>query len=100
MEKQDFIQLLQKHLKGGSTVEENELVFSYYDLFENEEDVLQVLNQERKEEIKSEIYASIRRNITQSENSPARLRYITGWPARSAAAAVFVIASLGLLYTL
>jgi len=100
MEKQYFIHLLQKHLKGESTVEEDDLVISYYNLFENEEDVLQLLDQEKKDEIKSEIYASIRRNITQPENLPARVRYINSWSVRSAAAAVFIIMGLGLLYML
>jgi transmembrane sensor len=100
MEKQHFIHLLQKHLNGESTVEEDDLVISYYNLFESEEDVLRLLDQERKDEIKNEIYASIRRNIAQNENSPVRIRYVNSWPVRSAAAAVFIIVGLGLLHLL
>lgn len=99
MEKKYFIQLLQKHLKGESTLEEDELIISYYNLFENEQDILDLLNQEKKEAIKKEIYTAIRRNIAQPENPPVRVRYITGRAVR-AAAAVLVITSLSLLYML
>jgi ferric-dicitrate binding protein FerR (iron transport regulator) len=102
MEKQYFIQLLHKYLKGESTSEEDELIISYYNLFENEQDVLALLNQEKKEEIKNEIYIAIQINISQRENQPARVRSIAGWVIRSAAAAaaVLVIASLSVHYIL
>lgn len=100
MEKQYFIQLLKKYLKGETTVEEDELITSYYNLFEREPEVLELLNHEEKEEIKNSIYSSIQDNITRQEHATGRLRTISGWVTRSAAAAVLLIAILSVVFLL
>lgn len=100
MEKQYFIQLLHKYLKGKSTIEEDDLIISYYNLFENEPDILELLNQETKDDIKANIYAAIQEQIAQREKQSAKVRYMPRWVITTAAAAVLVLVSLNLVYLL
>ena len=55
MDKHYFIKLLHKYHKGDLTKEEQQFLESYYNLFQNEPDVLDTLSIEEKNEIKNEI---------------------------------------------
>ena len=63
MGKQYFIQLVNKYLKGESTHEEDELLRSYYNLFENEPGDPDLLNGKKKEGIKSVIKKKIVKDL-------------------------------------
>ena len=94
MEKEYFIRLLHKYLNGETTFEEDELIISYYNLFTNEPDVLALLPDEKKEEIKTQIYSVVQRNIAKPQNQPGRVKVLTGWVIRVAAASVLLFVSL------
>jgi transmembrane sensor len=63
MLKGDFLKLVRKHLKDTATPQEEQLLLSYYSLFENEPDVLALLSEEEKETIKEDIRDAIKQNI-------------------------------------
>ena len=94
MGKEYFIELLRKYLSGQATIEEEELIISYYNLFENDPDVLDLLNSEEKGAIKEEIYSAVQRNIAQLENHPARVRWMPGRAIGKAAACILIIAGI------
>ena len=52
MEKQYFIELLQKYRQGDITSEEKRFVEAYYNLFHNEPDILQSLSAEERRTFK------------------------------------------------
>ena len=55
MDKYYFIKLLHKYLDGESTKEEQIFVEKYYNLFQNEPDVLDTLSVEEKKAFKNNI---------------------------------------------
>ena len=67
MDKHYFLELLHKYLKDEATNEEHQFLLSYYNLFQSEPDVLALLSQEKKEELKSQIHTSIWQNISRGE---------------------------------
>ena len=95
MHKHYFIKLVRKHIKGNATPEEEQLLFSYYNLFEFEPEVAELLNSE-KQLIKDQISEGIKQGVelrTRAKTARIiKLKYI------SAAAAV--IAGLLLTYTI
>ena len=74
MLKSDFLKLVRKHLKGAATAEEEQLLLSYYNLFENEPDVLALLNDEEKAHIKEDIRDSIWQNIEDETVQPVKVK--------------------------
>ena len=48
MHKRYFLKLVRKHIKGIATPEEEQLLLSYYNLFELEPDVMALLNNEER----------------------------------------------------
>ena len=100
MDKQYFVRLLHKYLKGKSTFEERELLINYYNLFNNEPDVISLLSAERKEVLKKEIYRGIHKNIAAGEKPKARIRTLPGRLVTGAAAAVLVAAALTVVHFL
>lgn len=64
MDKHYFLELLHKYLKDEATNEEHQFLLSYYNLFQSEPDVLALLSQEKKEELKSQMHTSIWQNIS------------------------------------
>ncbi len=98
MEKEYFIELLHKYLRGQSTIEEDALLTSYYNLFQAEPDVMAIMSLQQKEKLKAAIFAGINENISHRRKLPASIRSIVlKW---SAAAALLIIAGLSLFYLL
>lgn len=87
MHKRYFIKLVRKHIKGKATPEEEQLLFSYYNLFEFEPDVVELLNGQ-KQQIKDQISEGIKQKIAARDNNKTtrilNIKYI------SAAAAVII----------
>jgi len=86
MHKRYFLKLVRKHLKGKSSAEEEQLLLSYYSLFEYEPDVLLLLNEEEKQKIKSQINAAIWEGISKHDNSKGKIRRLKIIYIRAAAA--------------
>ena len=95
MHKRYFIKLVRKHIKGNATPEEEQLLFSYYNLFEFEPDVVELLNGERQQ-IKDEISEGINQGIElRTRTKTARILKI-----RYISAAAAVIAGFLITYTI
>ncbi|HEY8659514.1 MAG TPA: hypothetical protein VIL78_10780, partial [Hanamia sp.] len=102
MDKHYFIKLLHKYQQGDVTKEEQQFLESYYNLFQNEPDVLDMLSIEEKNEFKNEIKGNIWNNISKEEQSSAKIRFINKRIIKVAAAAIFIgiISSLFFFYNL
>ena len=102
MDKQYFINLLQKYQQGRLTKEEHQFLESYYELFQNEPDILNTLNNEEKKEFENEIKGNIWNNISKEEQPSAKIRIINKRIIKAAAAAIFIgiISSLFFFYNL
>ncbi|MEO5999232.1 MAG: FecR domain-containing protein [Chitinophagaceae bacterium] len=92
MEKEYFIELLHKYLEKESTIEEDRVLISYYNLFQSEPDVNTLLSDENKEWLKNQIYAGIQENIISKEKRRSKIRSVKSWTTRIAAAASILIA--------
>ncbi len=91
MDKRYFLELLRKYLQGEATNEEHQFLLSYYNLFQSEPDVLALLTSEKKEELKSQMYATIWKNISREEQSHGKVKPMRKWLIRMSAAAVFLL---------
>lgn len=112
MDKAHFIILLQKYLLGKATKAERQFLLSYYELFDNEPEVTNLLNGEQKEALKNQIRDSIWQNILQHEEArenaaqadnlearPKRWRMNSWWfPGIPAAALVLALCLTGGIY--
>lgn len=87
MNKRYFIELLKKYEKGKASPKEKQLLYRYYDLFENEPDILSLLTAEQKEQLKKEIEEGIWQQVNVMERKPA-LSILLKWTPKIAAAAV------------
>jgi ferric-dicitrate binding protein FerR (iron transport regulator) len=91
MHKRYFIKLVRKHIKGNATPEEEQLLFSYYNLFEFEPDVIELLNDERQQ-IKDHISENIKQGIElRARTKTARILKIGYISAAAAVIAGFLI---------
>lgn len=89
MDKQYFLKLLDKYLKGKASEEEQNFLIRYYDLFELEEEVMKLWPKGKKELLREEIRASVWQNIYNYEKPIARIKTINRF-TRVAAAAIFI----------
>lgn len=98
MDKQ-FYELLHKYLNGKATEEEQQFVIKYYNLFESEPDIIALLSNEKKEELKNEINASIWKNINNNSAPPEKIVTLkTKVISIAAAAIVIMVCSISLLF--
>ncbi|MEO8568984.1 MAG: FecR domain-containing protein [Ginsengibacter sp.] len=100
MDKYDFIKLLHKYLKGQSTKEEQLFVEKYYNLFQNEPNVLDTLSSDEKEILKNNLKDNIWKDISNSVQPDKKLRSINSRHLRLAAAAVLAIVLISSSYFL
>ena len=91
MHKRYFLNLVRKHLNGKATPEEEQLLINYYNLFEFEPDVIELLNGE-KQQIKEQINEAVKQGIaTRGRTKTARLIKIGYISAAAAVIAGFLI---------
>ena len=91
MDKAHFIRLLQKFLQGNATKAEKEFLMSYYELFNAEPEVNELLSQQQKEEIKNQIKDSIWQSIHKFEQQNQKERtYAPVWIRMMPAAALIL----------
>lgn len=101
MDKQYFIELVRKYLKGTVTKKEQQFLTSYYNLFQSEEDVVALLNEEEKNNIKRLMQEAVWKNITEVEQEGRKVISIRKWIVRVTAAAVFLgLCGTGLFFLL
>jgi len=90
MNKQYFLELLHKYFNDEATNEEQQFLVKYYDLFSAEPDIISLLSDEQKEQIKREVHASIWENIDKHTEDDKKVIPLRGWFTKVAAAAVII----------
>jgi ferric-dicitrate binding protein FerR (iron transport regulator) len=99
MEKNYFIQLLRKYFTSELTTEEKEYVESYYNLFENEPDVLDQLSPAEKETLKNELKGAMESSMAENAFGAGKKKTRSGKTGLYAAAAMIaIILTAGLMY--
>ena len=99
MNKYNFLKLLRKYLKGEATLEEQNFIVSYYNLFEQEPDVVALLDDQKKSSLKEEIKAAIWLNINKEEQPVQSVGLVKLWlPRLSVAAVLIALLTLGILF--
>ncbi len=100
MDKNYFIKLLQKYRRGNVTKEELHFLESYYNLFQNEPNVMNKLSEEEKKEIKEYLADRVWDNISKIDGGKTKIRSINTRFIRVAAAAILIaiISSIFLIY--
>ena len=90
---------MHKYRKGDLTKEEQQFLISYYNLFQMEPHVIDILTTEKKNEIKNEIKENIWNNISKDEQPYQKIGFINRrfikW---TAAAAVFLGFTISLFF--
>lgn len=98
MSKAEFLKLLQKYLKGNATIAERQLLFSYYEIFNSEPDIRDLMDDAEIETLKDEINNSIWEIINQREKEDLKIKPIYKRNfIISAAAVVLVLFTTGIL---
>src|SRR5512135_578355 len=98
MNKHYFISLLHKYLKGESTREEQVFVEKYYNLFQSDPDILDMLKSNEKKALKNSLIDSIRDNIYKSEQADKKVRWINKRYVKLAAAAMLTTVLISSAY--
>nr|WP_294941090.1 FecR domain-containing protein [uncultured Mucilaginibacter sp.] len=89
MEKKYFLELLAKHRKGLATAEEKQFLIKFYDAFASERDVIGLMGDDEKQQLKQDIQNAIwGRILQQSEKNVVALK---PWYLRKVAAAMFLM---------
>ena len=70
MDKRYFIQVLNKYLEGKATKSELQFILSYYNMYESEPEVLNLMSESRKDEIRNSIEEGLWRKIINTEKIP------------------------------
>ncbi|AHM63013.1 anti-FecI sigma factor FecR [Flammeovirgaceae bacterium 311] len=92
MNKAHFIKLLQKYLQGNATEAERQFLLSYYEMFNAEPDIEELLTAEQKQALKNQIRESIWERISQHEQKTQKVKSLDrGW-TKYLAAAIFIFA--------
>jgi transmembrane sensor len=100
MNKYYFIKLLRKYLEGESTREEQMFVEKYYNLFQNESDVLETLSLKEKKVFQNDLKDAIWNNISKNEQTDKKVRIINKKFVKLAAAVVAAMVFIPALYFL
>jgi len=100
MDKNYFIKLLQKYRQGNVTNEERQFLESYYNLFQNEPDVMNRLSEEEKKEMKEHLADRVWDNISKIDRGKTKIRSIKTRFSQVAAAAVIIIAIISSIFIL
>src|SRR3546814_687778 len=99
MDKSYFVKLLSKYLKGNASEAECNYLYTYYNQFDKEPDVIGILNESQKKQLKDQMQNNIWYNINILEDQDCRPKLISGWISKVAAvAAILIIGLTSLLY--
>lgn len=100
MDKHYFIKLLQKYSEGNVTNEERQFLESYYNLFQNQPDILNRLSEDQKEEIKEHLTDRLWDNISKTREGKTKIKKINTGVIRVVAAAIIFIAFISSIFFL
>ncbi|NQX39305.1 FecR protein [Pedobacter steynii] len=92
MEKKQFLDILSKYIEGKASAEEQQFLYSYYQLFMAEPSVTALLNDNEKIKLKLAIKANIDQRLNKTI-TPAR-KPVKLWTRITAAAAILLITGL------
>ncbi len=95
MEKQYFIELLQKYRRGDITGEEKRFLEAYYNLFQNEPDILQSFSPEERKALKEGMLRDIWGGIVKEQQPAAVVWFRRKWFWKTTAAAAILMGVLG-----
>lgn len=100
MNKEYFIELLNKYLQQEATEEECDFLLSHYNLFDQEPEILDALTNGQKLELKSDIDYNIRNIISTETNLVKNKRFLSRkiWISIMSVAAILFIVFAGHLY--
>jgi hypothetical protein len=90
MDKHYFIKLLQKYHRGNGSTEERQFLENYYNLFQNEPDVMTRLSEEEKKEMKEHLTDGVWDYISKNEGGRTKIRGINTGFTHVAAAAIII----------
>lgn len=98
MNKADFIKMLQKYFKGNATRAERHFILNYYELFDAEPDILNLLKDGQKEDLKVQLKDSIWKSINQHEQKSQKVKPMyQKWVIIPAAIIVLTILITGII---
>ena len=100
MDKHYIIKLLQKYRQGNVTKEERQFLESYYNLFQNEPDVMNRLSEEGKKDMKEHLADRVWDNISKIDGGKTKIRSINTRFLRGAAAAAIIIGIVSSIFFL
>src|SRR5690606_24565606 len=100
MDKSHFIKLLRKYRQGSASIEECKFLLRYYEMFDAEPDIVAMLGNEKKLELKSQLQDDIWSDINRSQGRMQRKSLWRRMVKGMAAAAVLVFCIVGFLYFL
>ena len=98
MNKASFLKLLKKYINGKAAPEEQQFIISYYNLFENDPDVLALLGIEKKDQLKDEMYGAIMQNIAAAEIEDNQVKPLYRRIPFAAAAAILLFVGIAGLF--
>ncbi|MEO6133539.1 MAG: FecR domain-containing protein [Ginsengibacter sp.] len=91
MDKHYFIKLFKKYQHGNLTFEEQQFLIKYFDLFQNEPDVMQTMDSEEKQNLKNSIQNSIWEHVLIDGSKKAPVRFMNRSFVKWAAASVAIL---------
>ncbi|MNK23541.1 fec operon regulator FecR [compost metagenome] len=96
MDKKIFLEILNKYNRGKASEQEIDLLNSYYDLFEVEDDILDKMDLGQKQQLKQQIFTAITPQIPLVATAKIKQWHSRKWLA--AAAVLVVLFSVGILF--
>jgi transmembrane sensor len=101
MDKSDFLKVLHKYLNGDATHEERLFLYTYYNLFEGEPDIVELWNKDQKDRLKNQMQTAIWENINSHEIQDKNIRPIYQlWITRLAiVASILAVCMIGFFLT-
>jgi transmembrane sensor len=99
MDKKEFLKLLNKYNQGKANAEEIAFLEAYYNLFEQNEEVLLKVNQSDKNILKQSISSEIKKKmlLMEEEEETQLVSFFTKWRWLAAASVFVAVCTLGFL---
>ena len=98
MDKDEFLELLNKYNKGQATKEEQQLIISYYNLFHSNTEITDLLGSKTVDDLNKDIFTSIQSEVFEREELPRRGKAIRIRRLISAAAIFLLLCTAAIFY--
>jgi len=100
MDKSYFLEILHKFQQGDVTKEEFQFLVTYYNLYDDEPDILALLNEKQKEKLRSDMQIAIWQNIQRYEQKKIKGRFTKLAMIKMAAAVILPVAIVAIAFML